>query len=392
MKLFARTLDAPPPRGQSMVEFALILPVLALLLVLTIDVGRVFFGWVAVTNATRIGASEAANDPEPWAAGGTSADYYERITADLEAINCDADTNDDGVVDGGDLPAPTYIDRVKTTDPHEFGDQVKVALTCEFSLITPLANGLLGGGITVGAESTFPVIGATIDGIAVPPEPPTSACLPSERIVPNLIGMSVATARDKWDQVGFAGAFSPSDPTYDGHSVTAQVTTPAASAGSCLDFYSAMTVGHSEPVVCSGTQINVPNLIGLTLAVARTTWRDEAGFSGTFSPSAGDDDKVVRTQIVSPSSPEPGYCANADATVAVTYGEASDPPPPTCTAPQLVKSTSAQAKQDWTTGGFIGSFTTQPANRNNWIVKWQNLVGGYEYSCTASVIVYLERN
>jgi hypothetical protein len=210
--------------------------------------------------------------------------------------------------------------------------------------------------------------------------------------VPNLIGMSVMTARDRWEGAGFAGSFSPADPAYDGDSVTFQVTTPAASAGSCLDFYAVMTVGHEEPVACSGTQINVPNLIGLTLAVARTTWTDDAGFNGTFTPLAGDDAKVVHTQTVSPGDPPPGGCAGVDASVTVTYGEPSDPPPATCTAPQLVKSTAATAQQDWTTEGFTGSFTMQPSNKNNWIVKWQNLVGGSEYPCTASVIVYLEKN
>jgi hypothetical protein len=202
--------------------------------------------------------------------------------------------------------------------------------------------------------------------------------------------MSVATARDRWADAGFAGALSPgADPATDGNSVTSQVTTPAASAGSCLDFYSTMTVGHSEPVACSGSQINVPNLIGLTLATARTTWTDD--FTGTFTPSAGDDAKVVRTQTVSPSAP-PGGCTDPGASVTVTFGEPTDPPPPTCTAPQLVKSTATQAKQDWTTEGFTGAFTTQPTNKNNWIVKWQNVVGGSEYACTTSVIVYLEKN
>ena len=42
--------------GQSAVEFALILPVLALLLVVIADFGRVFFVSVAVNNAARAGA------------------------------------------------------------------------------------------------------------------------------------------------------------------------------------------------------------------------------------------------------------------------------------------------------------------------------------------------
>lgn len=386
MKLFVRHLDRPTSRGQSMVEFALILPLLAMLLVLTIDVGRVFFGWVAVTNATRIGANEAARNPGPWADGGTDQRYYDRISADLEAINCDADTNNDGVIDGSDLPAPTFTNRVDTADPHEFGDHVEVALTCDFSLITPLANALLGGGITVGAEATFSVIGAKINGIPTPADPPTSPCLPTERIVPNLIGMSVAGARDRWDSAGFTGAFAPSDTAEDGDVVTSQTATPSASAGSCLAYYAAMTVTHQDPEVCNGTQISVPPLIGLTLAAAREDWT-AAGFTGTFTPTAGDDAQVVVTQSVAA-----GGCAEPTASVVVTYGDATDPPLATCTAPQLVTLTASNASADWTAAGFTGAFTTQPANKNNWIVKTQDLVGGQDYACTASVTVNLEKN
>jgi hypothetical protein len=94
---------------------------------------------------------------------------------------------------------------------------------------------------------------------------------------------------------------------------------------------------------------------------------------------------------VSPSAPA-GGCAAPDASVVVTFGEASDPPVATCTAPQLVKLTSANASAEWTTAGFTGAYTTQPTNKNNWIVKTQNLVGGQDYACTATVIVYLEKN
>ncbi len=46
-------------RGQSLVEFALILPILMALLLLTIDVGRLFYAYVGVTNASREGAAYA---------------------------------------------------------------------------------------------------------------------------------------------------------------------------------------------------------------------------------------------------------------------------------------------------------------------------------------------
>ncbi len=47
-------------RGQSLAEFALILPVLVLLMLGAIDFGRVFFAYVSVTNAARNGADYAS--------------------------------------------------------------------------------------------------------------------------------------------------------------------------------------------------------------------------------------------------------------------------------------------------------------------------------------------
>jgi Flp pilus assembly protein TadG len=46
-------------QGQSLVEFALVLPILMALLLLTIDVGRLFYAYVGVTNASREGAAYA---------------------------------------------------------------------------------------------------------------------------------------------------------------------------------------------------------------------------------------------------------------------------------------------------------------------------------------------
>ncbi|MGH2463352.1 MAG: TadE/TadG family type IV pilus assembly protein, partial [Candidatus Limnocylindria bacterium] len=44
-----------PTRGQGLVEFAIILPFLMLVLLMAVDFGRVFFGWVGLANASRIG-------------------------------------------------------------------------------------------------------------------------------------------------------------------------------------------------------------------------------------------------------------------------------------------------------------------------------------------------
>jgi Flp pilus assembly protein TadG len=44
-------------RGQSLVEFAIVLPVLILIMLGAVDFGRVFFTWIEVTNSSREGAA-----------------------------------------------------------------------------------------------------------------------------------------------------------------------------------------------------------------------------------------------------------------------------------------------------------------------------------------------
>src|SRR5690242_14582922 len=44
-----------PKRAQSMVEFALILPILLLVLVGLLEFGRLFFAWLIIENSTRFG-------------------------------------------------------------------------------------------------------------------------------------------------------------------------------------------------------------------------------------------------------------------------------------------------------------------------------------------------
>jgi Flp pilus assembly protein TadG len=66
-----RTINLRSERGQSLTEFALALPILALLLFAVIQFGIVFNNYVTLTDATRAGARKAAVDrqvPNPGAA------------------------------------------------------------------------------------------------------------------------------------------------------------------------------------------------------------------------------------------------------------------------------------------------------------------------------------
>ena len=50
-------------RGQSLVELALILPVLLVLIAATLDLGRIFYSQITIANAAREGAMQAADTP-----------------------------------------------------------------------------------------------------------------------------------------------------------------------------------------------------------------------------------------------------------------------------------------------------------------------------------------
>jgi hypothetical protein len=162
-----------------MVEFAMVLPLLALLLVMSVDFGRVFFGWIALQNATRIAADTASQRANAWpnAQGNQEIewrdDYETFITQDLTAANCDFTTPHPAPV-FTDLNGDTNNDGVLTND---FGDLATVRLECEFSLITPLANSILGGPVQMAAESTFPVNGLVVVGVPDPPPPPPDPCI-----------------------------------------------------------------------------------------------------------------------------------------------------------------------------------------------------------------------
>ena len=219
----------PASRGQAMVEFALVLPVLALLLVMAVDFGRVFFGSVALHNAARIAADRAAQTADAWP-GSTGEDttkqeqYVSRTEADLEAINCTYPPIPDPEFPGG----------------KEDGDPTVVSLECSFDLITPLAENLLGGPVQLGAQAEFPIHRVVSAGIPDPP-PPAPTCADDEGEVPAMVGQTLGDARDMWEDEGFDKVnFTPTVKSTGppaGRNVNkivqSQATTPVYAEGDC---------------------------------------------------------------------------------------------------------------------------------------------------------------
>lgn len=70
--------------GASAVELALLLPLLVLLLLGTIDFGRVFYGAITITNAARAGASEGSLG---LVRSGQKADIETRVCNEAATLN-----------------------------------------------------------------------------------------------------------------------------------------------------------------------------------------------------------------------------------------------------------------------------------------------------------------
>lgn len=172
----------PRTRGQSLVEFALVLPILLFLTLIALDFGRVYLGYINLQNMARIAANFAANNSSAWDSTPTVNDatlktkYYNQIIADARAINCQLiDANADGVINADDF-TPTFTDRNGNGNATDLGDSGQVQIGCRFGVITPGLAAILGNTVKVAASSSFPVkTGMTSPGNPVTGSAPNAA-------------------------------------------------------------------------------------------------------------------------------------------------------------------------------------------------------------------------
>jgi hypothetical protein len=217
--MFFRGLSARRSgRGQSVVELALVLPVVLLIVVVAIDFGRAFSGYVTLTNASRIGANYAASHPTAWGTPGDPAErdkYDELILRDTDMANCE--------LAPVDPPAPTFTDGADAgTTRTDVSDRVDVALSCTFKPITPLIGAILGNSVVMSANSDFAVRAGSVAGVPIPPAVPvpspvgTPAGTPSATPSPTPACPTLSfTATDTSNRgnphrMSFAGSINPS--------------------------------------------------------------------------------------------------------------------------------------------------------------------------------------
>jgi Flp pilus assembly protein TadG len=136
-------LRAPGVRGQSLVEFALVLPILLILLLGILDFGRAVAAYNGVSNAARTGVRVAIVNQDETA-------IEDAVQAETIAFGDAVVTFDPNAEDVPDCP--------QASGPccPQIGCVVGVTVSTEYLPATPIFSQLVGS-ITVSSESRMPI-------------------------------------------------------------------------------------------------------------------------------------------------------------------------------------------------------------------------------------------
>jgi PKD repeat protein len=399
-----RAHTATRTRGQSLVEFALVLPILLLLTLTALDFGRVYLGYINLQNMARIAANYAANNPEAWTGLGDAdakTAYQNQILGDAAATNCDLPL----VAGTKTAPAPTFTDLDGDGTP-EIGDTARVNLTCHFGVITPVIANIVGGSVAVSATSMFPVkSGMSSITAAAPGLPPGAAFSGNAAITPSsLAGVAPFTVvfRDTsggnptswlWDFNDPTSA-TPTSPLQDplGHTFsttgTFVVSMTATNAWGSSTAFMGITVTAATTVDFTANATNVA--VGTTVTFADASSPGGLSYAWTFGAGEGTGTgqtpthryNTVGTYAVSLTVTYPSGPVTLSRPAYITVNAAS------CLVPSFngVKRNAAQAK--WIAAGFSGTVSDAPGAPNgNYTITAQSITSNTFVPCNSNVQV-----
>jgi Flp pilus assembly protein TadG len=303
--------------GQSLVELAIILPILLLLGLIAVDFGRIYLGWVNLQNMTRIAANFAANNPEAWLTNTTKNltirdQYRNQILEDAQATNC--------ALNPAAPPPPVFTDSDGDGNKNGIGDKVEVALTCRFSVITPVISSIIGGQVNVSATSIFPVKSAITEtssgggGGCLAPSPAINAN-PQTGAAPLTVDFTDSSGGGAgtswlWD-FGDTQSSTLRDPHNHIYTAAGNYTVTLSVTNTCGTFTTnpgiVITVTPANPP--SGCV--VPNFNGVRRNSAQAIWGlpkpPNAGFTTTIldGPGHANGNYIIRSQNIVASTTVP---------------------------------------------------------------------------------------
>lgn len=167
-------------RGQSLVELALLLPVMMLLFAGALDLGRIFYSQITIENAAKEGALEAARNP-------TSFDNTKPCDKDTNRVLCLVLNEAKGSmyeITAADVTLACDPDPCPTTPA--LGHTVTVTVAGHFTLLTPVLAQIVGPQVTLSASSVAQLGVAPDPGAGATPTPaPTASPSPSPTPTPD---------------------------------------------------------------------------------------------------------------------------------------------------------------------------------------------------------------
>ena len=126
-------------RGQALVEFALIVPILMFILVIAIDFGRLFYLNIGIINGAREGAAYGADHPLS-----PTSEITTRVRQELGLAPADSSVT---VTRTCSLTCAS----IPTISPP---NTIKITASTTFSFLTPFINTFFGGALPMSAAST----------------------------------------------------------------------------------------------------------------------------------------------------------------------------------------------------------------------------------------------
>jgi Flp pilus assembly protein TadG len=212
--------------GQSLVEFALMLPVFLVIMSTAIDLGRIAYARVTIANVAREASFQAAQTPTSYQAGQP----------------CSTSTN--MVICRGMLESKGSVVTVKPSDivltctpscTAAMGNTVSVTATGRFNLLTPVMAAFFGGTtITFHSTATNQISALPPPATAAPTAPSASATpAPSSSATPAPTGTPSPTATPSCASVS-AGFTYTSSPSSNQSPVTVTVTDTTTYDPACV--------------------------------------------------------------------------------------------------------------------------------------------------------------
>ena len=378
---FRRHRGRQRSRGQSLVEFALVLPVLLLMTMIAIDFGRVYLGWVNLQNMTRVAANFAANNAPSWRApidAATQAKYRTLVANDAKAINCA-------------LPNPVPDPMFPTGTSN--GDLVTVNFDCSFRVITPIISSILGGQIRVSASAVFPIKAGIVGSVpggtgGAPVAAPVAAFVgsPQSGYAPLTVSFTDLSTNFPTGWVwsfGDSGISFDKNPTYTyttpgiyDVSLTSSNTGGASSnsQSAYIEVLAPPTTGPIPEFTATPRSGQVPPNLSVAFTDASmgtpTSWLWDFGdgqTSTTQNPShtysaAGSYDVSLTVSNVTTTNVQ----------VKAAYIVVSDRP---CTVPNFAGTKKNNAQATWTSARFTTAVTFRTGS-GNYTINYQSIQGG----------------